>query len=349
MKNLYNEFFHVPKHGKIREKVMLARMAVTIIVALACLAATSFAAFAYFSHSVTSASNIIKSASFNIKLSVQIQNENGQAVAIREDGFLTYVAELEANTTYFITLEHAEESTAQTGFVIITADGCSHRYHTQQLGRDSDGKTKTVTFRLLPNVDTTVTFLAHWGTSSFYGYPDQNSTRYVMQDETVTLSIDRTENSIPSTSDTLPPDTDETNHTEDTTDTAPTTTARPTEPTKPSTTEPEDTTESDTDSDESSDDAESEDTTESDTDTDESSDDSESENTTEPDTDTDESSDDSESENTTEPDTDSDESSDDAEFEDTTESDTDTDESSDASQSEETSKPDTDETSASNE
>ena len=31
MRDLYNEFFYIPKHGKIREKVMIARVAALIV------------------------------------------------------------------------------------------------------------------------------------------------------------------------------------------------------------------------------------------------------------------------------------------------------------------------------
>ena len=31
MRKLYNEFFYIPKYGKIREKVMLARVAMTVV------------------------------------------------------------------------------------------------------------------------------------------------------------------------------------------------------------------------------------------------------------------------------------------------------------------------------
>ena len=65
MKKLYNEFFYIPKYGKVKEKVMLMRTALTVVIMVVCLFAMSFTAYAYFSHNVTSGSNIIKAAYFD--------------------------------------------------------------------------------------------------------------------------------------------------------------------------------------------------------------------------------------------------------------------------------------------
>ena len=50
MKKLYNEFFYVPKYGKVKEKVMLMRTALTVVIMVVCLFAMSLTAYAYFSH-----------------------------------------------------------------------------------------------------------------------------------------------------------------------------------------------------------------------------------------------------------------------------------------------------------
>ena len=55
MRKIYEEFFHVPKHGKIRENVILSRITLAVFIIVACLAAMSISAYAYFSHNVTSA------------------------------------------------------------------------------------------------------------------------------------------------------------------------------------------------------------------------------------------------------------------------------------------------------
>lgn len=70
MIKFHNELFYIPKHAKISDKAMLIRAAVTVVIMVVCLAAMSITAYAYFSCSVTSGSNIIKSANFDATISV---------------------------------------------------------------------------------------------------------------------------------------------------------------------------------------------------------------------------------------------------------------------------------------
>ena len=195
MRKLYNEFFYIPKHGKVREKVMLTRVAMTVMIVIMCLAAMSITAYAYFSYNITSGSNIIKSASFYTDVTVQIAAEDGTAVdtiTTNTSDHKSHSAELSANKTYTITVKHNDRSTAQTGFVIVTAEGCETKYHTQQLGRDGDGNTYTITFKLTPGANTVVTFRSHWGTSTYYGYAgdsDNNIEEYILDGEDIELVI----------------------------------------------------------------------------------------------------------------------------------------------------------------
>ena len=195
MRKLYNEFFYIPKHGKVREKVMLTRIAMTVTIVIMCLAAMSITAYAYFSYNITSGSNIIKSASFYTDVTVQITAEDGTAgdtITTNTSDHKSHSAELSANKTYTITVKHNDRSTAQTGFVIVTAESCETRYHTQQLGRDGNGNTYTITFKLTPGANTIVTFRSHWGTSTYYGYAgdsDNNIEEYILDGEDIELVI----------------------------------------------------------------------------------------------------------------------------------------------------------------
>lgn len=195
MRKLYNEFFYIPKHGKVREKVMLTRIAMTVTIVIMCLAAMSITAYAYFSYNITSGSNIIKSASFYTDVTVQITAEDGTAgdtITTNTSDHKSHSAELSANKTYTITVKHNDRSTAQTGFVIVTAEGCETRYHTQQLGRDGNGNTYTITFKLTPGANTIVTFRSHWGTSTYYEYAgdsDNNIEEYILDGEDIELVI----------------------------------------------------------------------------------------------------------------------------------------------------------------
>ena len=197
MRKLYNEFFYIPKHGKVREKVMLTRIAMTVTIVIMCLAAMSITAYAYFSHNVTSGSNIIKAAHFETKVSIQITDENEEAVDINPitSNYQTYKVGLDAGKIYTVTITPTENSTAKTGFVVITANGCEKTYHTQQLGIDTnigEGETKTISFKLIVTDKTDVHFLAHWGTSSYYdAYKNKGDQEelYITQGEEIMMIV----------------------------------------------------------------------------------------------------------------------------------------------------------------
>lgn len=169
MRKFYDEFFHISKNGKIREKVMLMRTAFTVVIMVICLFAMSFTAYAYFSHNVTSGSNVIKAANFKAEVSISINDPSGEAPELKEIDGKTHAADLKANTEYTMSLKPG--GTAETGFCVITADGCEQTYHTQQLGVDlsvEGQRTPEVKFTIVVSEDTTVYVLSHWGTSSHY-------------------------------------------------------------------------------------------------------------------------------------------------------------------------------------
>lgn len=188
MRKLYKEFFAIPENGKIHDKVMIGRLVITIVATIVCLATMGLSAYAYFSHDVISANNVIKAAHFETNVKIQITDETGEAVQVITSNHKSHLAELKANTKYFITLKPTERSTAKTGFVVVTAEGNSTAYHTQQLGVDGALTRDQITFCLILGADTKVTFLAHWGTSSHYGY-NNDSEAYILQGETVLIPV----------------------------------------------------------------------------------------------------------------------------------------------------------------
>lgn len=179
MTELYSAFFHIQKHGKISEKAMLARTAITVVVIVVCLAAMGITAYAYFSYNVTSSSSIIKAANFEADVVISITNNTGKAVPVPRGSNHAKTAELKAGNTYHIVLEESTSSTASTGFVIISSPACKEVYHTQQLGNDTHvegGRTEKIIFDLKVTEDTVVSFISHWGTSSHYAdYADKGN------------------------------------------------------------------------------------------------------------------------------------------------------------------------------
>ena len=172
MRKLYNEFFYIPKYGKIREKVMLARVAMTVVIMVVCLAAMSITAYAYFSHNVTSASNTIQVANFEAQITVTSTERNGGTVNPSSTTGKKTVFTFADTGTYTVELEKGNNSTAKTGFCIIYIG--DKTYHTQQIGVDINANNEQrdlVSFALKINEpNAVVTIESHWGTSSYYGF-----------------------------------------------------------------------------------------------------------------------------------------------------------------------------------
>lgn len=179
MRKLYDEFFYIPKHGKVREKVMFTRMVSVIAIVIMCLAAISFSAYAYFSYNITSGSNIIKAANFEASVSV-IANSSSDPITVTKDGKIQTVT-LSAGT-YTVKLT-AGDSTADTGFCIVTIG--KDTFFTDQIGKDvaKNLTDASVTFTLKVPVETKITFLSHWGTSSFYGYENHDCNPLYIEDQ----------------------------------------------------------------------------------------------------------------------------------------------------------------------
>ncbi|MBQ8202987.1 MAG: hypothetical protein IJZ75_01745 [Clostridia bacterium] len=191
MKKLYEEFLYISPKGKIREKVMLVRVTLSVIFILACLAGMSLTAYAYFSHSITSEYNIIKTAAFDTDVSVNVDTVEGKTLEVKKGSDRSYIVTLEANTPYRVTVTPSANSTASTGFCVITAENCESRYHTMQLGTEGDS-VKDLTFYLTVSQSAQVKFEAHWGTSIHYDeYKNnvENEELYILNGDTVNMSI----------------------------------------------------------------------------------------------------------------------------------------------------------------
>lgn len=192
MKEFYRNYFYIPKHGKIKDNVMLIRTIVTAVTMILCLAVMSFTAYAYFSYNVTSASNRIQAAHFSAKVTVNVTEGENNIPVIPQKEKPAYTAELEAGKTYFVTLSYGD-STASTGFCVITAKNCLVTYHTQQLWKTpGEGKTQSVTFSLTVSKTTTVEILSCWGTSCYYdAYCNGTlgSAPYILDGKSVSITV----------------------------------------------------------------------------------------------------------------------------------------------------------------
>ena len=164
MKNFFKEYFYIPKHGKIRDKVMVVRVVLTVGIMLFCLAAMSISAYAYFSSDVSSGVNVLRAAKFEAE--VLVENGPSQPSVTKNKNVLTYTF---APGEYKITLKKKDSSTAKTGFYVIRIG--DQIYHTQQIGADlsAEGQSReSVSFLLNVKAEGKLEIEAQWGTSSYY-------------------------------------------------------------------------------------------------------------------------------------------------------------------------------------
>ena len=160
MRKLYNEYFRIPTHGKIRDKVFSARIALSVCIILFLLSATGMTAYAYFSNTATVNVSTINAARYDLdytvtKESIVISPESG------EGGDYSL-----GPGTYSVSLEPKGTGNAKTGFCIVTINDTD--YLTSQINTDEE----PFIFSLVvpDNTNIEVSFTAHWGMSSSYDF-----------------------------------------------------------------------------------------------------------------------------------------------------------------------------------
>lgn len=161
MKKLYDEFFYVPKHGRVREKVLLARITVTVAFIIMCLAGMSITAYAYFSSNVSSTLNSIHTANYSLKI-----ENNG--TALESDTFTCNGAQ---NDTYTFTL--TPDGTAENGYCrieVVSGEKTETCYTTQifKTAGDNNDRITSLTLSVRAAVGSKIIFTPQWGTSVNY-------------------------------------------------------------------------------------------------------------------------------------------------------------------------------------
>ena len=172
MIKLCKSFGYKPKYSSDADSMILKHLASMVTIVLVCLAAISFSAYAFFSHSVTSGTNTIKASTFSS--SVAIKKSNGDIIT--EGKLQNYNFD---PGSYIVTIS-TDGSTTGTGYCVIDINGA--KYYTQQLGKDMNapGQERTqISFALELETATTIEIESRWGTSSFYSTKGANSEFYI--------------------------------------------------------------------------------------------------------------------------------------------------------------------------
>ncbi|MBQ8558588.1 MAG: hypothetical protein IJ439_01175 [Tyzzerella sp.] len=168
MKRLYQEYFHIPEDGKIREKVFISRVVVAVVGILVWMSAMGFTAYAYFTCSVTSGKNTITSAMYALDITAPegVPEGSGSYTLDNSKG-----AE---NKDYQFVLKKSDSATASVGYCKIQVIGEKEEiFYTGPIGsvKESDGsvkeiKDRTITISIPNGKCASVKFIAEWGTCS---------------------------------------------------------------------------------------------------------------------------------------------------------------------------------------
>lgn len=219
MIKLCKNIFYKPKYGSDADSMMLKKLFSTVTVVLVCLAAISFSAYAFFSYSVTSGANTIKSSSFSASVSIQKGDD-----LITQGNIHSFFFDLPGQYTVTIA---ANDETTGTGYCVVTVNGV--QYYTQQLGKDLNapgGQRAEISFGLDVQAATTVSFDTRWGTTSYYASAAETELYIKNTDPLTVITVTGTQNVSDTPEETKP---QESNPEETTAPTEPDETTAPTE------------------------------------------------------------------------------------------------------------------------
>lgn len=188
MKAFYYEFFHIPKEGKLREKVLMSHVALTAVLIIVYLLAISGSAYAFHT-SATRVQNTIMAANFDAESEVETPSGDALVLEKQKDGML--LAMLEEKGEYRVVLEPG--GTAETGFVTMQLNG--DEYITAQLGtsvEEEDEYRDEISFTIgfYEDEPTPVAFMSHWGTSTAYAtytLDNTDASYYLLGDEVIII------------------------------------------------------------------------------------------------------------------------------------------------------------------
>lgn len=177
MKKLYEKHFRVKENEKIREHVMMVRIFLAAVVVCVSLFSMGITAYAFFTYTVTSSSNIIKAATFALDKSV-IDIGSSATISLGSDGTYTLTADATVNKTFQLKLKPSAKMTASTGFakiVISSVDGKNvDTLYTEQIRRTDSEYVLEIA---IPAGNTAkVKVVDNWGTCAVEGVVARGNT-----------------------------------------------------------------------------------------------------------------------------------------------------------------------------
>ena len=170
MKAFYDKFYRVYDDKKISDTVIIFRIIVTVMIILSCLAAMTFAGYAYYEYDLMIKVNTIQSATFDVNVTVS-DNEHSPVEMEKRNGYYIPKSYYLTDTQYTVTISRTENSSAETGFCRVKLFNENNPYgiiyYTIQLNADTQTQNE-VTFTIKPLEDFKLKITPNWGTSSYW-------------------------------------------------------------------------------------------------------------------------------------------------------------------------------------
>ena len=161
---MYQKWFLIPEKGKIPERVMLNRIAVSIATIVLCMAAMSFSAYAFFTSTVTSKAGVLQSAKYELDVRFE------EAVT-EENGVYLLNNDTDSAKRFSFSIFAQPENTATVGYAMITADQVTDFYTQPIWSVEETEKTaeRSYSIDVAPNSTVRLIVAARWG--SYSGTP----------------------------------------------------------------------------------------------------------------------------------------------------------------------------------
>ena len=168
MRRLYEEYFRIQEHEKIREKVLVSRVIVAVIGILVWMSAMGFTAYAYFTSSITSGSNTIVAATYGAEITVARDENNTQTKVTPTVNQTIHTYSL-VKGTYHVVIKAT--GNAQNGYCkIVIGDVKSEdsiKYYTIQMSTDENASKSQLEFVVeCYNDNAELHIIPNWGSCS---------------------------------------------------------------------------------------------------------------------------------------------------------------------------------------
>lgn len=174
MRKLYDQYFRVSENEKVKEKVLYTRVGVTVLLILLCVVAVDITAYAFFSCSISSRENTIKTASF--AATSTLESDVYATYGADETYYILDNSENEQERFFVITIAKSEDSTATTGYCKIKVITDYNDYAVQEFYTDQIEESCTIMVHVPAGQAAQVAIIPNWGTCAYEPIGDNTVT-----------------------------------------------------------------------------------------------------------------------------------------------------------------------------